>query len=129
MEEKKIIGNKGEDMACDYLRKNGLYILKRNVRNKLGEIDIVAKEKNGTVVFVEVKTMKCEVENFLENKNYDLQPEDNMTSAKIKKFQRACLLFLAENKNFIDEERGYRLDALTLTISENNVVFGHYENI
>ena len=51
-------GNIGEDLACDYLRKNGYQILERNKHfSKLCEIDIIAKFKN-KIVFVEVKTRK-----------------------------------------------------------------------
>lgn len=51
-------GNKGEDLACEYLIKNGYKILERNKHfSKLCEIDIIAKLKD-KVVFVEVKTRK-----------------------------------------------------------------------
>jgi len=43
-----------EDAACEYLQKQGVTILERNYRCRLGEIDIVAKDKN-CIVFVEVK--------------------------------------------------------------------------
>ena len=53
-------GNKGEDLACEYLVKNGYEILERNKHfSKLCEIDIIAKFKN-KVVFVEVKTRKSD---------------------------------------------------------------------
>lgn len=48
------IGNKGEDLACEYLKKNGYKILERNFRIRGGEIDIVAKDQ-AYLVFVEVK--------------------------------------------------------------------------
>ena len=51
-------GNKGEDLACDYLVKNGYEIIERNKHfSKFCEIDIIAKFKN-KFVFVEVKTRK-----------------------------------------------------------------------
>ena len=49
------LGKRGEEMACDFLREKGYLILEKNYRTRYGEIDIVA-EKEGTVVFVEVKT-------------------------------------------------------------------------
>lgn len=52
---KKEIGELGENLAVDYLRSNGYRILERNLRNKGGEIDIVA-EINDNVIFIEVKT-------------------------------------------------------------------------
>ncbi|MBR1460774.1 YraN family protein, partial [bacterium] len=51
-------GAKGEDIACEYLTKNGYEILERNRHfSKLCEIDIIAKYKK-QYVFVEVKTRK-----------------------------------------------------------------------
>lgn len=47
-------GKRGEDLAAEYLKKNGYRILERNHRNKLGEMDIIAEDE-GVVCFVEVK--------------------------------------------------------------------------
>lgn len=49
------IGNIGEEAAADYLCKEGYVILERNYRRSIGEIDIIANNKE-TLVFVEVKT-------------------------------------------------------------------------
>ena len=49
-----IVGNSGEDKACEYLVNKGYKILRRNFKTKIGEIDIIAKIDNITV-FVEVK--------------------------------------------------------------------------
>ena len=50
-----LLGEKGEDLAADFLARKGLKIVARRVRFKRGELDIVAK--NGKEwVFVEVKT-------------------------------------------------------------------------
>ena len=47
-------GQAGEDLACRHLEREGLRIVARNFRCRVGEIDIVATE--GDVhVFVEVK--------------------------------------------------------------------------
>ena len=53
----KEIGNNGEDIACEYLEKNGYEIIERNFECKIGEIDIIVKDKN-EIVFIEVKTRK-----------------------------------------------------------------------
>lgn len=55
MAESHILGNKGEDIAADYLKKSGFKILFRNWKWGKNEIDIIA-EKDDLVVFVEVKT-------------------------------------------------------------------------
>ncbi len=55
---KREIGDKYEQIAVEYLEKNGYRIIERNYRNRIGEIDIIAKEKN-TLCFVEVKYRNC----------------------------------------------------------------------
>jgi len=53
--QKKELGKKGEDLALRYLKKNGYRIFERNYVCKLGEVDIIAREKD-TLAFIEVKT-------------------------------------------------------------------------
>ena len=55
MMEKKALGKKGEEKALRFLKKKGYRIIEKNYVCKLGEMDIIAKEKD-TLVFVEVKT-------------------------------------------------------------------------
>jgi putative endonuclease len=55
---KQQLGVRGEDLACAELERQGMTVLERNWRCRLGEIDIVAAEtgENGlTLVFCEVK--------------------------------------------------------------------------
>ncbi len=52
---KKLVGNMGEDIATDYLKKKKYKILEKNFTAGKGEIDIIAL-KDKTTVFVEVKT-------------------------------------------------------------------------
>ena len=53
--ESKIIGDLGEDKACEYLFKAGWSIVERNFRSSHGEIDIIARDGE-SLVFVEVKS-------------------------------------------------------------------------
>jgi len=48
------LGEIGENLACDELRRRGYEILARRYRRRGGEIDIIATDRS-TVVFVEVK--------------------------------------------------------------------------
>lgn len=55
---KKQIGAVGEKEAAEFLQRNGYNILKTNYRvGRLGEIDIIAKEKE-YICFIEVKTRR-----------------------------------------------------------------------
>jgi putative endonuclease len=51
---KQQVGKRGEDLACDELRRQGMEILERNWRCSVGEIDVVAVDGT-TLVFCEVK--------------------------------------------------------------------------
>ena len=45
-------GKDGEQIAVDYLKKNGYRICETNFRCPLGEIDIIAREKTSEIVFI-----------------------------------------------------------------------------
>ena len=51
----KELGRLGERIACKHLNRLGYKIICRNYVTSLGEIDIIAKDKD-TLVLVEVKT-------------------------------------------------------------------------
>lgn len=55
MSIKKEKGDKGEQLAVEYLDKNNFIIIERNWRFLKGEIDIIC-EKNNLIIFLEVKT-------------------------------------------------------------------------
>jgi putative endonuclease len=48
-------GRHWEDKAADFLAQQGLALLARNLNCKAGEIDLVALERDGTLVFIEVR--------------------------------------------------------------------------
>ena len=49
-------GARGEQLAARYLREQGYEIYAANFSTALGETDIIAIDRDGTVCFVEVKT-------------------------------------------------------------------------
>ncbi len=53
--ENKIKGTRGEILAAKFLKGKGYKILKTNFTTQIGEIDIIAKDKD-YIVFVEVKS-------------------------------------------------------------------------
>ena len=79
-------GKESEALATAYLKLSGYRILERNYRNRIGEIDIIAKE--GTVlVFVEVKARKTG--------RYG-SPKNAVTPAKQLKISNTALAYLKE---------------------------------
>jgi putative endonuclease len=55
----RAIGQTGEAAAVQFLRRRGLVVLARNLRSRLGEIDLLARD-GATLVFVEVKARRGE---------------------------------------------------------------------
>lgn len=53
----KVLGDRGESYAARYLGAQGYRILAQKYRTKIGEIDLIAKDRD-TLVFVEVKTRR-----------------------------------------------------------------------
>jgi putative endonuclease len=53
----KSLGQRGEDAAARFLKRQGYHILARHVDSPLGELDLIAVDGR-TIVFVEVKTRR-----------------------------------------------------------------------
>ena len=107
-------GNKGEDLACEYLIKNGYEILERNKHfSKLCEIDIIAKFKN-KVVFVEVKTRKSDAFG---------TPMEAITKTKYNNIKTGVLSYVQENKI-----KNYQIDAIGITL-QPTLKIQHLKNV
>lgn len=59
MTNPKMVGNIGEEIAQNYLLRQGCIILHRNYYSRFGEIDIIAQHRD-SIIFVEVKYRKNE---------------------------------------------------------------------
>ena len=57
MDQRKKLGNAGEDLVARVLEQQGFVIEHRNYRKRYGEIDLIAS-KNELLIFVEVKRRK-----------------------------------------------------------------------
>jgi putative endonuclease len=51
----QVLGESAEDDACAYLQARGLRLVERNYRVRGGEIDLIMRSADGTLVFVEVR--------------------------------------------------------------------------
>lgn len=122
MTERMELGKRGENYACGYLVDKGYKVIARNHRETWGELDIVARARDKTLVFVEVKTM-CY------GGALGLVPEDQMSSAKMKKFRRTAELYANAHADLIKERVGWRLDVLALLENGSSFEVHHYENV
>ena len=52
---KQLIGAEGEAIARRHLERAGLEFVAANVRYRVGEIDLVMRDADGTIAFVEVR--------------------------------------------------------------------------
>ena len=104
MSGKQQFGKKGESIAVMHLKKNGYQILEQNYRTRLGEIDIVAKEKD-TIVFVEVKARRSDRFG---------SPKWAVTLKKQRKISMVALHYL-KSKNQTREKARFDVVAIRLT--------------
>lgn len=51
------LGERGEALAWNFLKRQGYSILEKNYRTRFGEIDVIARKKD-VLVFLEVKTRR-----------------------------------------------------------------------
>ncbi len=84
---KQQLGDLGETLAAEHLRRKGYKIIERNYRTRLGEIDIVAKHK-GVLVFIEVKTRR--------SLRYG-HPKGAVTAAKKRQISMVALAYLKKH--------------------------------
>lgn len=88
----KSLGHLGEEQACRYLQDKGYKIIEKNFRNKLGEIDLIAKD-GGMTCFIEVKTRQ--------SLHYGA-PYESVHSIKRRKMVQVALSYLKYKFHTID---------------------------
>ncbi|SUO95136.1 YraN family protein [Suttonella ornithocola] len=95
-------GQYGEKLAAQYLKKQGLHIVTKNYRTRLGEIDLIAKDKE-TIVFVEVRLRQAQA---------PISAAQSITAAKQRKWKAAATQYIqAHYPSFPD----CRFDAILIT--------------
>jgi putative endonuclease len=98
----KNLGKRGEDAAAKFIRRLGYKILARGDRFGLGELDIVALDRE-TIVFVEVKTRESHIA------GHPVEAVD------LKKQQKLTLLAVSFLKHHRLLNRHARFDVIAIT--------------
>lgn len=83
------LGRAGETYAAGYYRDRGAEVIDRNVNFSVGELDLVVRESDGTVVFVEVKTRST----------LDFGGAESVTPAKRRRLRVAATTWLSEHRD------------------------------
>jgi putative endonuclease len=107
LNKRQQFGKESESLAVRHLKKKGYKILEQNYRNKLGEIDIIAKEK-GVLVFVEVKARKTLLYG---------NPKWAVTPQKQRKISMVALYYLKDTEQTHVKAR---FDVVALSLSKDN---------
>lgn len=116
----KIIGDRGETIASDFLAKKNYEILARQFRYRNGEIDIVAKSDK-VLVFVEVKTADLSRTG---TSAYG-DPETWLDVKKQKFLRRSAEYYMWKNKM---GEIDCRFDLIAVRIYADHEDINHIEN-
>jgi putative endonuclease len=101
----KSLGDRGEDVAAKFLKRQGYHILGRGLDSPLGELDIVAVDGR-TVVFVEVKTRQSDNAG---------RPSEAIDQRKEQRMTQAALAYLKSNRLL---EYSARFDVVAITWPE-----------
>lgn len=99
------VGATSEDRAVDHLVRQGFRIIERNYRCKVGELDIVARDR-GVLVFVEVRSRR--------NADYGSALEA-VTWRKRQKVTRVAMQYLAWRRPRFESAR---FDVVAITGDE-----------
>lgn len=104
------LGENGEQFVADYLTKIGYQIMSRNWRVREGELDIVARDQNGLIIFVEVKTRTSIAFG---------DPLESIDRKKLFRIQKLALAWLATNLRLGNP---YRIDSAGVIISRSGEI-------
>lgn len=117
---RQSLGLLGEDASSMYLTGLGWRVIERNWRSyRACELDIIARDPQGTVVFVEVKTRAAFIGVYgKESVESALASVDRSKQNKIK---RGALIFLS--KSGLQQRQGRRFDVMVVTIKRCSVAY------
>lgn len=104
----RLTGNRGEDLALQYLAKKGHVLVERNYRTRHGEIDLIVVSERA-LVFVEVK---------LRRGTGFGEPLEAVTPRKQARIRQMAELYLAQKgEDFVARFEEVRFDVVGILVS------------
>lgn len=113
---KRSIGDRGEQIALDYLKKKKIDIIETNYRSLYGEIDIIGKQKN-EIIFFEVKYRK--------SKDIE-QGVNSITRMKKRRIVKTAVDYIQTHEEY--EHLSKRFDAIIINDVNDNINILTLEN-
>jgi len=104
---RKKWGDFGEEQAAALLAARGLSVIDRNWRHGRGELDLVCRDVDGTVVFVEVKSSRG---------RWAGDPGEWITPSKQRQVAKVALAWLVRHRA---TESNVRFDAVLMRIGQD----------
>ena len=114
MAEHNELGKEGEQLAVDFLIKNGYEIKERNWRFQKAEVDIIA-QKNNTLIAVEVKTRSSD---------YFGNPQDFIKQQKINLLVKAIDEYVNTNDLHVE----VRFDVIGIIKNKKETKTEHFKD-
>jgi putative endonuclease len=102
---RKQLGANGEEIARRFLKKRRFKILAQNYRSKFGEVDIIARDPDNILSFIEVKTRYSRTHG---------TPQDAVNPRKQVQISRVALEFI---QRYGLEQQRARFDVVAVQIS------------
>lgn len=116
MSVKKEFGDLGESRAEKYLQSLGYKVIERKFRSRIGEIDLIAENKN-FLVFCEVKARTES------NWDYGL-PFESITKTKIRRIKKTAEFYLLLSPT----TKQVRFDVFSISKTRDKLLIDHIEN-
>lgn len=102
----RLLGQRGERLAADFLRSRGYTLVSANARTRWGEIDLVARD--GTeLVFIEVKTRRT---------GGSVSGEQAMTPRKLRQIESLAVAYLTDRGL---EQEPWRVEMVSVEIDQD----------
>jgi putative endonuclease len=118
-DHRRALGRLGEDLADAHLTRLGFSTLARNVRTRAGEIDLIVFEpRQGTLVFVEVKTRR--VSATARGVRPEQEPLSRLRPRQCARLRRLAIAWLHEPERSRPRARTIRFDAIGVIVDQRD---------
>lgn len=112
---RKAIGQKSEELACDFLMSRGQRVVEKNWTSGHLEVDIISENQEG-LHFVEVKSLLAPLDGIL--------PQDKVGRLKQRHISEAAMHYLKEHP-FPDEKEVF-FDIITVIFDKDQISLKYF---